>query len=93
MSTIVLGRALVFFAPYQGIGAVYVPRDTPGVSFGKPERLMGFRGVPSADIFLDDVRVPTGNVLAQPTDGFRKMMAIFCVERLGASAAGPTHAR
>ena len=68
----------------QGIGAVYVPRDTPGVSFGKRETLMGFRGVPSADIFFDDVRVTSSNVLV-PAGGFSKLMAIFDLERLGLS--------
>ena len=63
---------------------MYVPRDARGVSFGKPEVLMGFRGVPSTDIYFDDVRVPASNILAQPPDGFRTLMSIFCVERLGA---------
>ena len=35
-------------------GAVFVENGTPGLSFGAQEDLMGFRGVPSADIFLDD---------------------------------------
>ena len=77
----------------QGIGAVYVPRDARGVSFGKPEVLMGFRGVPSTDIYFDDVRVPASNILAQPPDGFRTLMSIFCVERLGASPTSGCSAR
>ena len=71
----------------KGIGAVYVPHDTPGVSFGPAERLLGFRGVPSADVFLDEVSVPRDHVVAQPPAGFRDLMAVFCVERLG---EGPT---
>ena len=35
----------------KGIGALVVEKDMPGVSFGQPERLMGFRGIPSADIY------------------------------------------
>jgi hypothetical protein len=34
----------------KGIGAVYIDRGTAGLTFGKPEQLMGFRGIPSADI-------------------------------------------
>ncbi|WP_426511862.1 hypothetical protein ACPPVO_15265 [Dactylosporangium sp. McL0621] len=34
----------------KGIGAIVVPRDAPGVSFGAQEKLMGCRGIPSADI-------------------------------------------
>ena len=34
----------------RSIGAVYVDKDSPGLSFGEQERLMGFRGIPSSDI-------------------------------------------
>ncbi len=47
----------------KGIGAVLVDRDADGVSFGAQERMMGFHGIPSADMFLDAVRVPTRNVI------------------------------
>jgi alkylation response protein AidB-like acyl-CoA dehydrogenase len=66
----------------KGIGAVYVEKDRPGVSFGAPEALMGFRGIPSADIFLDDVRVPADNLIV-PAGGFPKLMAAFDLERCG----------
>jgi butyryl-CoA dehydrogenase len=66
----------------KGIGAVLVEKDTPGLSFGEQERLMGFRGVPSADIFLDDVRVPVANLLAGPGD-FARLMSLFNIERMG----------
>ncbi|MCH7507554.1 MAG: acyl-CoA dehydrogenase family protein [Proteobacteria bacterium] len=66
----------------QAIGAVYVEKDTPGLSFGRPEHLMGFRGVPSSDIYLDNVRVPIKN-LVLPAGGFKKLMAAFDLERCG----------
>jgi butyryl-CoA dehydrogenase len=66
----------------KGIGAVLVEKERKGVSFGRPERLMGFRGIPSADIFLDEVRVPVGNLIA-PAGGFAKLMAAFGLERCG----------
>ncbi len=66
----------------KGIGAVYVERDTAGVTFGEPERLMGFRGIPSADIFFDNVEVPSANVVL-PAGGFGKLMAAFDLERCG----------
>lgn len=66
----------------KGVGAVYIDRDTSGVSFGPAEQLMGFRGVPSADIFLKDVRVPKSHVLVGP-GGFAKLMGLFNIERLG----------
>ena len=66
----------------KGIGAVFVDKDTPGLSFGAQEELMGFRGVPSADIFLDNVTVPEDNIVV-PAGGFRKLMEAFDLERCG----------
>src|SRR3546814_2176102 len=37
----------------KAIGAVLVENDAPGLSFGPNEQLMGFRGVPSSDLYLD----------------------------------------
>jgi alkylation response protein AidB-like acyl-CoA dehydrogenase len=65
-----------------GIGAVLVEKERPGVSFGRPELLMGFRGIPSSDIFLDDVRVPLYNLIV-PAGGFRHLMEAFDLERCG----------
>jgi len=66
----------------KGIGAVYVPVGAKGLSFGQKETLMGFRGVPSADIFFDNVQVPAENIIV-PAGGFAKLMSVFCLERLG----------
>ena len=66
----------------KGIGAVFVDLGVPGLTFGEQESLMGFRGVPSADIFLDNVRVPRANLLAGPGE-FAKLMELFNIERLG----------
>jgi butyryl-CoA dehydrogenase len=66
----------------RGVGAVYVEKGTPGLGFGKPESLMGFRGIPSADIHLDNVEVPVENVVV-PAGGFGKLMEAFDLERCG----------
>jgi acyl-CoA dehydrogenase len=66
----------------KGIGAVLVEKETPGLSFGAPEALMGFRGVPSADLVFDDCRVPIGNIIV-PAGGFRQLMEAFDLERCG----------
>lgn len=65
-----------------GIGAVYVEKDIPGLTFGAPEQLLGFRGIPSADIFFDAVRVPQENLIV-PAGGFKKLMEAFDLERCG----------
>lgn len=66
----------------KGIGAVYVDSGTPGMSFGAPERLMGFRGIPSSDINFDDCTVPADNIVA-PAGGFSRLMEAFDLERCG----------
>ncbi len=66
----------------KGIGAVYVDKDTPGVSFGEQEALMGFRGVPSSDLFFDNVELPAENIIVE-AGGFPKLMQAFDLERCG----------
>jgi alkylation response protein AidB-like acyl-CoA dehydrogenase len=61
----------------KGIGALIVEADRPGVSFGAQERLMGFRGIPSADINFDDVEVPEENLLIGPGGGGRPVSRLF----------------
>ena len=65
-----------------GIGAVYVENGTPGLSFGAPEELMGFRGVPSSDLYFDNVKVPAHHVVVA-AGGFKKLMEAFDLERCG----------
>jgi alkylation response protein AidB-like acyl-CoA dehydrogenase len=66
----------------KGIGAVYVEKDTPGLTFGAREHLMGFRGVPSSDLILEDCAVPLDHVIV-PAGGFKKLMEAFDLERCG----------
>src|SRR5205823_4349668 len=66
----------------KAIGAVIVEAERPGVSFGERERLMGFRGIPSADVIFDDVEVPAENVVLGP-GRFRELFGAFSIERLG----------
>jgi butyryl-CoA dehydrogenase len=66
----------------RGIGAVYVEKGTEGLSFGRPEHLMGFRGVPSSDIYFDNVTVPKKNVVVG-AGGFKQLMGAFDLERCG----------
>jgi alkylation response protein AidB-like acyl-CoA dehydrogenase len=43
----------------EGMALIYVPKDTPGLTFGKPERKMGMRVTDvNAAIYFDNVRVP-----------------------------------
>jgi alkylation response protein AidB-like acyl-CoA dehydrogenase len=66
----------------KAIGAVLVEKGTPGLSFGPPEELMGFRGIPSSDLNFDDCAVPVENIVV-PAGGFRQLMEAFDLERCG----------
>lgn len=66
----------------KGIGAVYVEKGTEGLSFGPQEQLMGFRGVPSSDLYFDNVTVPADNIVV-PGGGFKRLMEAFDLERCG----------
>lgn len=66
----------------KGIGAVLVEKDAPGLTFGKQEELMGFRGVPSSDLYFDECAVPLDNIVV-PAGGFKKLMEAFDLERCG----------
>ena len=66
----------------KGIGAVLVEKGANGLSFGKRENHMGFRGIHHADIYFDNVEVPVGNLIV-PAGGFRKLMEAFDLERCG----------
>lgn len=66
----------------KGIGAVYVEKDAKGLTFGKQEELMGFRGVPSSDLYFDNCSVSADNIVV-PAGGFKKLMEAFDLERCG----------
>ena len=66
----------------KGIGAILIEKDMEGMQFGKREELMGFRGIPTADYAIEDVRVPGENVIVG-AGGFGKLMSAFGLERCG----------
>ena len=70
---------------YKGIGAVIVEKGAPGFTFGKQEFFMGLRGMPSCDLFFDNVTVPKENVVIRQGD-FANLMLTFDIERCGNAA-------
>lgn len=64
----------------QDIGAVLVPTDTPGFQRGPAEEYMS--GERYCSMYFDDCVVPASHILADG-DGFKRMMPVFNVERLG----------
>ncbi len=58
----------------KGISCLVVEKDMPGVSFGAPERKLGWHSQPTAQVNFDNVRVPAENLLGAEGEGFRIAM-------------------
>ncbi len=58
----------------KGISCLLVERDMPGVSFGANERKLGWHSQPTRAVILDNVRVPTANLVGAEGEGFRIAM-------------------
>jgi alkylation response protein AidB-like acyl-CoA dehydrogenase len=59
----------------KGISCLAIEKDMPGVSFGAPERKLGWHSQPTAALNLDNVRVPAENLVGGEGEGFRIAMA------------------
>jgi len=54
----------------RGLSAFIIPMDLPGISVGKHENKMGHRASNTAEIYLDEVKVPVKNLLRREGFGF-----------------------
>ena len=72
------------------ISALVLEKDTPGFSSGKPEDKMGMRASATTPLTFDDCRVPRANLLCEPGDGLRILLASLNKSRpsVGAHALG-----
>jgi 3-sulfinopropanoyl-CoA desulfinase len=69
----------------EGIGGVFVERDTPGFRIGRRELMMGLRGIPEGELHFEGCEVPRENLLVGAGDGFKKLMRAYNGQRLGAA--------
>jgi len=61
-----------------GISAFIVERNTPGLSFGKPDRKMGQRGAFTSDVIFDNCRIPAGQLIGGIEGvGFKTAMKVL----------------
>ena len=58
----------------KGVSTFVVEKDAPGLSFGAPEKKMGWNAQPTAQVNFDNVRVATENRVGAEGDGFRFAM-------------------
>ena len=69
-----------------GISALLIPKDTPGLSFGKNEHKMGWNAQPTRQVILEGARVPASALLGEEGQGFRFAMAGLDGGRLNIAA-------
>lgn len=58
----------------QGISALVVPADAPGLSIGANEHKMGWKTQPTRQVIFENARVPVANRLGAEGDGFQIAM-------------------
>ena len=82
----------ILFAKVDGaaFSAFLLERETPGVTVGPHERLLGLQGSSVCAMQLDDVAVPVENVLGEVGQGHRVALCTLNVGRMkmGANCAG-----
>jgi len=75
-----------------GISAFLVPRNTPGLTTGRPYQKMGQAGSPVSEVHFDNCRVPAANLIGgEEGQGFRTAMKVLNKQRihLAALCTGP----
>ncbi|MFD6191767.1 acyl-CoA dehydrogenase [Streptomyces sp. NPDC060275] len=70
----------------RGITAFLVPADAEGLSAAVPEKKMGLKGSPTAQVHLDGVRVPDARRLGDEGQGFAIALSALDSGRLGIAA-------
>lgn len=57
------------------VSTILVPKDAKGLSFGVPEKKMGWKASPTTTVMFDDVRVPKSNLVGEQGQGFKIAMS------------------
>jgi alkylation response protein AidB-like acyl-CoA dehydrogenase len=58
----------------RGISAFIVPTNSPGFSVGHLDKKMGVHGVPTAQLLMQDCRIPAANLIGEENEGFKIAM-------------------
>jgi len=70
----------------RGVTAFLVPTDTPGFEAREVKNKLGLRGQATAELFLEDVRVPEDARLGEEGEGFRIAMVALDKGRVSVAA-------
>lgn len=74
----------------EGIRSFVVEKDTPGFKVGHLEKKLGIRSSETAELILEDCKIPVENMIGDEADlktkGFKGVMATFDATRPGVAA-------
>ncbi|CEK10355.1 acyl-CoA dehydrogenase family protein [Legionella hackeliae] len=56
---------------HHGITSILIEKDTPGLSFGKLERKLGWRNQPTCMVYFENCRIPVSNRVGDEGMGFK----------------------
>ena len=70
---------------HRGMSQLIVPTDSPGFRVSRKLDKLGQRSSDTAELALDDVRIPVANTIGTEGRGFQQQMAQFVVERMFAA--------
>jgi alkylation response protein AidB-like acyl-CoA dehydrogenase len=76
-----------------GISCIVVEKGTPGLSFGKMERKLGWNSQPTAAVIFENCRVPAANLVGKEGDGFKIAMKALDGGRINIGACSLGGAR
>jgi citronellyl-CoA dehydrogenase len=70
---------------YRGMSQIVVPTDSPGFRVARTFDKLGNRCSDTAELVLDEVRVPVANTIGEQGRGFQQQMRQFVTERMFAA--------
>nr|KAJ3411277.1 Isobutyryl-CoA dehydrogenase, mitochondrial [Polyrhizophydium stewartii] len=78
----------------KGISCIVVEKGTPGLSFGKKEKKVGWNSQPTRAVIFEDCAVPVTNLVGKEGQGFSMAMQALNGGRINVSACslGGAHA-
>ncbi|MDX3075059.1 acyl-CoA dehydrogenase family protein [Streptomyces sp. MI02-7b] len=71
---------------HKGVSAFLVPTDTPGLTRREIHGKLGLRGQATAELVLEDVRVPDSSMIAPEGKGFSVAMSALAKGRMSVAA-------
>ncbi len=80
------GLAILLVRTGEKFSHLLVPTDTPGITFGAPEKKMGLHGSHTYAVSLENVRVPAENLLGVEGRGLAQTLQVLDGGRIGIAA-------